>query len=76
MVTGRPQPIDDVQEDDLRRVFPRWQAENSESNVKLVSQLGRVANAWAAHLLGHLEAPLRLVSQIEHARHHAYTWHI
>ena len=60
MLTGHFQRLEDLPGDDWRRGVPRWQAENFEHNVRLVSRLEEIARrhnittaqlalAWVLH---------------------------
>jgi len=39
MLTGQIKSFDDIPENDIRRVLPRFQPENFENNIKLVKEL-------------------------------------
>jgi aryl-alcohol dehydrogenase-like predicted oxidoreductase len=60
MLTGHFQRLEDLPADDWRRGVPRWQEENFEHNVRLVSRLEEIARrhnittaqlalAWVLH---------------------------
>ena len=43
-MTGQIQSPDDFEEDDFRRLVPRFQGENFKNNLKLVHQIGEIAD--------------------------------
>jgi aryl-alcohol dehydrogenase-like predicted oxidoreductase len=47
-LTGRFQSVDDLEESDRRRNFPRFQAENLDANLELVGRVEQVAAAKGA----------------------------
>lgn len=60
LLTGRFQRLEDLPEDDWRRGVPRWQEDNFDRNVRLVSHLDEIASrhristaqlalAWVLH---------------------------
>jgi aryl-alcohol dehydrogenase-like predicted oxidoreductase len=60
LLTGRFQRLEDLPEDDWRRGVPRWQEDNFDRNVRLVSRLDEIASrhristaqlalAWVLH---------------------------
>jgi aryl-alcohol dehydrogenase-like predicted oxidoreductase len=49
-LTGRFQTVDDLEEGDRRRNFPRFQAENLDANLELVARVEEVAAAKGATL--------------------------
>jgi pyridoxine 4-dehydrogenase len=42
-LTGQIKKIEDIPKDDMRRLFPRFQPENFEINMKLVRELEKIA---------------------------------
>lgn len=43
MLTGQIKSHEDLQQDDPRKMYPRFQPENFESNIKLVKELEKIA---------------------------------
>ena len=43
MLTGKLQSVSDIPENDLRRMFPRYQAGNFEINMNFVKEIQRLA---------------------------------
>ena len=43
MLTGQIKSYEDIPEGDIRKMLPRFQPENFEVNVKLVTELGKIA---------------------------------
>lgn len=44
MLTGQIKSFDDLPENDIRKMLPRFQPENFNVNIKLVKQLEKIAN--------------------------------
>ena len=44
-LTGQVKSLDDISENDMRRTMPRFSPENFDKNLKLVSELEKIANA-------------------------------
>ena len=43
MLTGKLQSVDDMDQKDIRRMFPRYQQGNLEINIKLVKEIEALA---------------------------------
>lgn len=43
MLTGQIKSFDDIQQGDVRKILPRFQPENFETNMKLVKELEMIA---------------------------------
>jgi len=43
MLTGQIKSIDDIPEGDIRKILPRFQPENFDTNLKLVRELEKIA---------------------------------
>ena len=43
MLTGQIKSLEDLEQGDFRRMFPRFKPENFETNIKLVKELGKIS---------------------------------